>query len=97
MLYTNTGDEAFPDATWNGGSIAGIPVIVSDGVPSGSVVLVDASQVAGASETITLDSSEQASVQLDTSPDSPVSGSTNITSLWQMNLVGLKAERIHRR
>jgi hypothetical protein len=30
---------------------------------------------------------------MDTAPDSPPTGSTNVISLWQNNLVGLIAER----
>jgi hypothetical protein len=67
---------------------------VSDGVPANTMVLVDAQQVAAASETVQLSHANQAAVQLDTAPDSPPSGSTNLVSLWQMNMTGLKAERL---
>jgi hypothetical protein len=93
FLHTNTGDAAFKDAKWNGGNIGGVPILVSDGVPSGNIILADASQIAAASEGITLDSSKDATIQLDSAPDSPVSGSTNIMSLYQANMVGLRAER----
>jgi hypothetical protein len=36
---------------------------------------------------------DQATIQMDTAPDSPPTGSTNVISLWQNNLVGLIAER----
>jgi hypothetical protein len=94
VLSTSTGDEAFPDMTYNGGLLSGIPTLVSDGVPSQTMVLVDAQQVAAASETIQLSAATEAAVQLDTAPDSPVSGSTTMTSMWQTDLRALKAERV---
>jgi hypothetical protein len=94
VLHTSAGDAAFPGMTPNGGTIGGLTAIVSDGVPSQTIILVDAQQVAAASETIQLAVATHAAVQLDASPDSPVSGSTVLTSLWQNNLTGLKAERV---
>src|SRR5262245_8065548 len=44
-LPDSAGASAFPDARYNGGSIAGIPVLVSDQVTAGEVYLVDASAV----------------------------------------------------
>jgi hypothetical protein len=93
VLHTNAGEAAFEDATYNGGSISGIPIVVSDGVPSGTMLLVDATQLAAASDSITLDSSREALLQLDTAPDSPVVASTPQISLFQMDMVGLRAER----
>jgi hypothetical protein len=49
-LHTSAGDAAFEDMTANGGTIAGITVVVSDGVPAGTMVMVDAQQVCAASE-----------------------------------------------
>src|SRR5262249_57001287 len=77
----------------NGGTIGGIAAIVSDGVPAGTMVLVDAQQIAAASETIQLSAANEAIVAMDSSPDSPAAASTVMTSLWQNNLTGLKAER----
>ncbi len=94
VLHTNTGDSAFPSLIYRGGDVGGITALVSDGVPSGVMLLADAQQIAAASETIRLDSSSQADVHHDTAPDSPSSASTNMQSLWQSNKVALKAERI---
>jgi hypothetical protein len=82
VLHDNTGGAAFPTLTVNGGSLAGIQVVVSDGVPASTMLLVDAQQVAAASETIQLAATGEAVAQLDTSPDSPASGSSVMTSLW---------------
>ena len=93
MLHDTTGGAAFPTMGVNGGTIGGISVIVSDGVPANTALLVDAQQVAAASETIQLSHTNQAIVQMDTAPDSPPSAATNLVSLWQLNMTGLKAER----
>jgi hypothetical protein len=42
---------------------------------------------------VTIDVSQEASVQMDTAPDNPALATTVFTSLWQNNLVGLRAER----
>lgn len=76
-----------------GGTLAGVDVIISSGAPTGNLILIDASRFAAASDTITLDTSMQASLQLNTSPDSPPTGSTTLVNLWQHNLVGAKAAR----
>ena len=93
VLHTSDGAAAFPGVTYRGGEVGGITVIVSDGVPSGVMLLADAQQIAAASETIRLDSSTEADVQHDTAPDSPSTASTSLQSLWQSNKVALKAER----
>jgi hypothetical protein len=93
VLHTSTGDAAFPGITYRGGDLAGITVIASDGVPSATMVLVDAAQIVAASDTIQLDAASHASVQFETAPDSPPTASTNLQSLWQQNMLGLKASR----
>jgi HK97 family phage major capsid protein len=93
VLHDNTGGAAFPTLNVNGGSIAGIQVVVSDGVSANTMLLVDAQQVAAASETVQLAATREAIVAMDAAPDSPATASTVMTSLWQNNLTGLKAER----
>ena len=93
MLTDQKGVSAFPDLTPTGGSINGITVLVSDAALAGNVILVDASGVAGASGDLTLSELREGSVQLDTSPDSPPSASTNFISLWQNNLTAVVVER----
>jgi hypothetical protein len=77
----------------NGGDIGGMTVIVSDGVPSTSIILADATQIAAASDTITLTSSNETTLQMDTTPDSPPTASTTYVNLWSMNWRALRAER----
>jgi hypothetical protein len=76
-----------------GGRVANVEALVSDGLPAGTILLVDASQIAAASSRIELDSSNAATVQMDTAPDSPPLGTTVLTGLWQNNLIGLRATR----
>ena len=40
-----------------------------------------------------LDASNQASLQMDSAPTNPPVAATVMVSLWQMNLVGIRAER----
>jgi HK97 family phage major capsid protein len=93
VLPDTNGGPAFPLATVNGGSIGGVQIIPCAEVTAGEIILVDASQVAAATEGFTLDSSNEATIELATPGDSPPSASTSQTSLFQMNLSAIKAER----
>ncbi len=102
LMLTTLGQPYYPGITAEGGTLLGYPVVASEGVPSvGSspadgtpiifllpreIMLADDGQVV-------IDASNQASIQLDTAPDSPPTASTNMVSLWQMNMTGLRAER----
>jgi hypothetical protein len=86
----------------NGGTAWGLPVITSEGVPStgGSptdgdpiivastpdILLADDGQVA-------IDVSREATLQMDSAPDSPPVASTVMYSLFQNNGVAIRAER----
>jgi HK97 family phage major capsid protein/HK97 family phage prohead protease len=95
-LRTSQDIYSFPDITINGGTFFGIPVIVSANVPysvsGGSmIVLVNQNDVLLADDgQVTLDLSREASIELN---DAPSGGATSLVSLWQNNLIGLKAER----
>ena len=93
MIGDSSGGPAFPNATVNGGQIGGVPVIVADEAVSGEIILCDSSQVAAGQEGLKLDTTNEAMIQLDTVGDSPVTASTVMSSLWQLNLVAIKAER----
>lgn len=79
----------------------GIPVIVSNNVPlrdqnagggtEGYIILVDAAEIFMADDGETmLDVSREASLQMDSAP---AAGAQALVSLWQNNLVGIRAER----
>jgi hypothetical protein len=79
----------YPDMSVTGNSsIAGIKVVVSSAATD--AVLFDASQIAANSDTIVIEASSQASVQLN---DSPSSGPQAMTSLWQSNMRAMRATR----
>lgn len=86
------GVAAFPNMTPQGGTIAGVPVVVTDAA-AGSLIVLDANAIAAGSETLVLDSTREASIQLQSTPDSPSTASTVLTPLWQQNMVALRAER----
>lgn len=87
------GDSAFPELGPLGGEINSIPVLVSDGLSTGQVVLVDASGIGAASGDIGLNEMSKGTVVLDTAPDSPPSASTAYISLWQQNMRAVVCER----
>jgi HK97 family phage major capsid protein len=74
-----------------GRSLMGIPVVVSGNVPVGSIVLLEQTQLMVADDgQTTIDTSTEASLQADSAPATPP---TPLISLWQQNLLGIKAER----
>jgi HK97 family phage major capsid protein/HK97 family phage prohead protease len=88
------GQPLFPGLSIAGGSILGIPVVVSNNVGN-RVILVHAPSILYADEGgVQIDVSREASVQMDGAPDSPATATTVLVSLWQNNLVGLRAERM---
>lgn len=98
LMQNALGQPEFPTVTMNGGTLMGLPVIVSEYVPTASagslVALVNASDIyLGDEGGIDLSMSTEASLQMDNSPDNPTTASTVLVSLWQRNLVGFRAER----
>ena len=93
ILPDTAGAAAFPQMQYNGGSIAGIPVIACDEMTDGEILLCDATQIAAAVEPMKFDTSREAMVQMDDPGDSPPTASTNFVSLWQLNWAGIKVER----
>ena len=100
LMQNPLGQAEFPGIGMNGGSFFGLPVIISEYVPTitgGSyVVLVNAADIyLGDEGGINVDMSREASLQMDNEPtmtsDSPTG--TSVVSLWQTNSVGFRAER----
>jgi Phage capsid family len=81
MKASSTGAPAWPGLTVNGGDVAGIAVLPSDQISANSAVMVAGDALAGNSDVIRLDGTEQAVVMLDTSPDSPPLASSVMLSL----------------
>ena len=98
LMLNPLGQSEFPGISMNGGVLFGLPVIVSQYVPTDSggslVALVNASDIyLGDEGGIDLSMSTEASLQMDNAPDNPSTASTVMVSLWQRNLVGFRAER----
>ena len=88
------GSKEFPDMTKDGGTLEGIPVIASQNVPTGLVIAINAPSVLLADDGgVNFDVSTEASLQMDSAPDSPATATTIMVSLWQANMVGIRAER----
>lgn len=108
MMKNTLGQREFPDVTAMGGVMYGIPVITSESAVAtedpaspqsyeagGLIILVKASEIMLADDgQVFLDSSSEASLQMDDDPAEPTADSTVLVSLWQRGLIGLKAERV---
>lgn len=90
------GNKEFPDMTVKGGEIDGIPVLVSNYVPSdanGSLfILAFASEIYLADDGIvTIDTSREASIIMDNNPNSETTA--KMVSMFQTNSIAIRAER----
>jgi HK97 family phage major capsid protein len=86
---------AFPGFGINGGLLCGVPSIISGNVPwsssgGGVVVLLDQAEVLLADGTVTVDGSNETSLQMDSAPSS---SAANQISMWQSNLFAIRAEK----
>jgi HK97 family phage major capsid protein len=93
VLGDSAGGKAFPGVTPMGGTLDGIPLLVSDVATAQTLILLDAAQVAVAAGVVELDRSNVATLQLDSAPDSPPLVSSNYQPLWQLDQSALRAER----
>jgi HK97 family phage major capsid protein/HK97 family phage prohead protease len=107
MMRNALGQREFPDVNSAGGVLFGLPVITSENAlatedaaspqqyeAGGLIILAKASEIMLADDgQVMLDASREASVQMDSEPAEPTTDSTVLVSLWQRNMVGLKAER----
>lgn len=100
-LMTNAlGQPEFPGITMNGGTFVGLPVIVSEYVPSVTagalVILANASDIYLSDDgQVVIDASREASLQMDNAPtnNSATPTATQVVSMFQTNSVALRAER----
>jgi HK97 family phage major capsid protein/HK97 family phage prohead protease len=98
-LMTNAlGQSEFAGITMNGGTLSGLPAIVSEFVPEGYVVLANASDIYLADDgEVAVDMSNQASLEMANNPEhdsTTPTGATGLVSLWQTNSVAFRGERI---
>lgn len=103
LMKSSLGTRLYPEislkqlADGTNGTLLGLPVIVSQNVSS-KIIAINADDILMADgNQITVDVSDQASVEMDTVPalgeDSPVSAISTLKSFWQNGLIGLKVER----
>jgi len=85
------GQPAYPSVNGVGGTLAGYPVVTSRSMPVDVILLIDQNMILHASDgSVTVDVSREASIQLDGAPATPP---TALVSLWQQNMIGLRAEK----
>lgn len=100
LLQNPLGQAEYPGLTLNGGTFMGVPVIVSDYLPSdsdgGIVILANASDIWLADDNqVTIDASQEASLQMLDNPtnNSATGTATSMVSMFQTNSTAFRAER----
>jgi len=101
-MVTTLGQREFPDVTVTGGTLLNVPVITSQHVPSGIVVLVSADNIYLSDDGgISVSLSREASLEMDTAPSSMINNDASpaisveatLVSMFQTNSVAIRAER----
>ena len=97
MMVNPLGQPEFAGVSMTGGTFNGMPVIVSDYIPAGTVVLANANDIYLADEGgIQVDMSREASLEMADNPahnsDTPT-GATALVSMFQTNSVAFRVER----
>jgi HK97 family phage major capsid protein len=99
VALASLGDD-FATVTALGGSLWGVPILVSDSAPvdanspaEDTVTLLDSSEMLLADAGIEIATFREGDVELNDSPDSPTTASTSLTSLWMHNLVAFRMTR----
>jgi HK97 family phage major capsid protein len=87
------GQSLFAGLNITGGSALGIPVITSQAVASNVIMLHPPSILFADEGGVAIDISREASLQMDSAPMNPPDATVVMTSLWQSNRVGIRAER----
>lgn len=102
MMVNALGQPEFQGITPSGGTLFGLPVITSENIPdvgdsptNGSrIILAKADEIMLADDgNVDIAVSQEASLQMDSTPDSPATASTVLVSLWQHNMTAIRAER----
>ena len=83
----------FPGLGPSGGTALSVTVLTSQ-VLGANIIALDPAGILYADDGgINIDVSREASVQMDSAPTNPADATTIMTSFWQNNLIGLRAER----
>jgi HK97 family phage major capsid protein/HK97 family phage prohead protease len=103
LMETSLGNPQFPGLTMNGGTFLGMNAITSENIDhtedspqeGALIIFLRAQDIALADDgQAEIDVSTEASIEMSTTPTDPVTASTVLVSLWQHNLVGIRAERM---
>jgi HK97 family phage major capsid protein len=100
-MVNSLGQPSFPGISAEGGTFFGLPVVTSqsNGLLNTSangkiVILANAPEILLADDgQVSIDVSREASLQMDDAPTNPAVAETVLVSLWQHNMLGIKAER----
>ena len=91
LMVNALGQSEFPGLNADGGSLLGYQVVTSNSVPSGQVTIFKPSEILLADDGgITLDASREASIAMD---DGSSPSTATVVSMWQYNMVAIRAER----
>lgn len=109
LLLNPLGQPEFPGLSINGnsgGTFFGLPVVLSENIPANAgtgspvtgagsrIILAKASEILLADDgQVMLDASREASLEMNSTPTNPATASTVLISLWQHNMIGIRAER----
>jgi HK97 family phage major capsid protein len=98
LMRNDLGNAEFPGISINGGTLQGIPVLVSNYAALAGygnlVVAVAAPEINLADDgQVTVDMSREASLELNDSPTQSGTTGVSLVSMWQDNLVAFRAER----
>lgn len=103
LMETSLGNPQFPGMTQNGGPFLGMTAISSENLDytedspqeGDNIIFLRANDIALADDGgVEVDVSTEASIEMSTTPTDPNTTSTILVSLWQQNLVGIRAERM---
>jgi HK97 family phage major capsid protein/HK97 family phage prohead protease len=87
------GSPEFPGVTVNGGNYKGLTFVTSQAAGANVIALQPSLVLYADDGGVTIDASQEASLQMDSAPMSPADATTVYVSLWQTNTIGLRAER----
>src|SRR5690606_32411936 len=97
LLHDSVGSPAFPNVSVTGGSIGGIPLIVSAGAPANVLAAIDGSALAKSEGGISVATSSAASIAMDDDPsadvETPTGESGKVVNLFQAESTALRTIR----
>lgn len=102
LMQNSLGQAQFQGINPEGGTLLGYPVITSENIPAAGgsptdgypIIIMRPQDILLADDgNVTIDASREASLQMDTAPDSPPTASTVTVSMFQQNMVAIRAER----